>query len=442
LGLFDRLFQKEKKEVGPTDIRFGRYSDAYKETEQYDLWDQSLTLFEQKAYLDAYERFLQYLNDPSEENVEYERSDNILRFEIIQGSMKLVGESDGNKIRVEAKVARVKAISESLFRHLIEYNYQLRYCRFGLTRDNHVAIIFDSSNIDGSPYKLYYALKEAASHADKSDDLLIHEYDNVEYTNHDLFKHISDDRKSVKYEYLIREIQSALKVINVDKGGDDGHSGGKAYTLLSLAYRLDYLIKPEGYLMDRLEEINSIYFSNEITDVGDKIQMISKVYQSIINHDREVLLSEMYWVKSTFGITTPVNHDRIVNFIDGELANMDWYIENEHPDITKCIPEYIIGYALFHFAPPKPDKDLLELYWRTMEQNYFSRLGFSRSYKLPNGKFDKKAIKKAIKEIVQNNQDRYPNLDPNVERLRFGTTLAFAISYLRMIQQLDMTSRG
>ena len=107
LGLLDRLFRKEKKEEGPIDIRFGRYSDAYKETEQYDLWDQSLALFEQQSYLDAYERFLQYLTDPTEENIKYDRSDDLLTFEIIQGSKKLTGHSNNHKIRVETKIAKV-----------------------------------------------------------------------------------------------------------------------------------------------------------------------------------------------------------------------------------------------------------------------------------------------------------------------------------------------
>ena len=442
MGLLDRLFRKEKKQEGPIDIRFGRYSDAYKETEQYDLWDQSLALFEQQSYLDAYERFLQYLTDPTEENIKYDRSDDLLTFEIIQGSKKLTGHSNNHKIRVETKIAKVNAVSEPLLQYLLKYNYQLRYCRFGLTADSHIAIIFDTTTIDGSPYKLYYALKEAANHADKTDDLLIHDYEHIEHTDHDLFHHIPDKLKSVKFDYLIQEINHALELINSDKVNKEGFSGGKAYTLLSQAYRLDYLIKPEGYLMDRLEEINSIYFSNEIPEVEDKIKMISSEYQSILSHDRTTLLSEMYWTKSTFGITAPVNHDRIVNFIDGELSNMDWYLENEDTDIAKSIPEYIIGYALFHFAPPQPDLELLQLYWRITEHSYFNRLGFSETYVSPEGKFNRKAIKQAIQEVVGNNIDKYPFLDAEVTKLQYGTRTTFAKSYLRMIQDLDMTSTG
>jgi len=441
LGLFDRLFQKQKIDEGPTDIRFGRYSDAYKESEQYDLWDQSLALFEEQSYLDAYERFLQYLNDPAEENIIYQRTEASLTFEIIQGSKKLIGYSDGSKLKVEANVAKMNSASEALLRHLLEYNYQLRYCRFGLTEDHHIAIIFDTTTIDGSPYKLYYAFKEAANHADKIDDLLIHDYDNVEHTYHDLFHHITAAQKKVKYSYLTNEINKTIKLIESDKANQEGYNGGKAYALLSLAYRIDYLIKPEGYLMDRLEEINSIYFSNEITDVDQKIDMIKTEYRSILAHDPDTLQSEMYWVKSTFGITAPVNHDRIVNFIDGELANMDWYLEHEHETIAQSIPEYIIGYALFHFAPPKPDLDLLQLYLRITEHEYFHALGFTTIYIDEGLRYNRKAIKLAIEQVMDKNKDQFPNLDADVSSLQYGSRVAFAKSYLRMIQLMDLTRR-
>ncbi len=441
MGILDRLFQKRKKNQQPTEIRFGRYSDAYKEADQYDLWDQALKLFEQKDYLSAYERFLQYLNDPSEENIHYTRSGTRIDFEIIQGSNKLVGYCDSVELRVETKIAKINNLTAPLLRHLLEYNYQLRYCRFGLTADNHISIIFDSSTIDGSPYKLYYALKEVANHADKKDDLLIHDFDSVEYTDQELLHHISSSQKTIKYNYLINAINKTLALIEPDQDRTAGYSGGKAYALLSLTYRLDYLIKPEGFLMERLEEINRTYFSNEVADIDDKIKMIQSEYNTILDHDSTILQSEMYWVKSTFGITVSVNHDRIVNFIDGELSNMDWYLENEHHDIAQGIPEYIIGYVLFHFAPPKPDRQLLQLYLRITEEQYFAQLGFSTLYNGSDGKYNRRSIKRAIGNVVDDNDSVYPYLDPKVSILRFGSRAAFAISYLKMIKQLDMTKK-
>jgi len=438
MAILDLLFRKDKPDEGPDDVRFGRYSDAYKESAQYHHWDESLALFEKGEYLESYERFLDYLTDSDEQNVSYHRKDDLLHFEVIQGSKRLVGFSDGKKIRVETQIAKINQPSESLFKHLLEYNYELRFCRFGMSGE-HVVIIFDSTTIDGSPYKLYHALKEAANHADKKDDLIIYEYDEVEHVDHNLFHLIPVARKVVKYTYLIDQIKGTLAFLDSDAINEDSYTGGIAYALLSLAFKLDYLIKPEGYLMDRFEEINTIFFNNDIANVGDKIKLIKDEFRAILKVEPTLLQSEMYWVKSTFGITVPVGHDRIISFIEGELHNMDWYLENEHTVIAESIPAYIYGYALFHYAPPKPDLDLFQLFLRISEDEYFRKLGFNKAYIDAKGRYDRKAIKSAIQNIVEDNDDNYPHLNPDVSILQFGSKAAFAISYLKMIQGLDMT---
>ncbi|MBT8219971.1 MAG: hypothetical protein KJP00_09100, partial [Bacteroidia bacterium] len=64
MKLFDFLFSADNSDPDDPDIKFGRYSDAYKESDQYDLWDESLNAFDQKKYRKSYRLFLQYLNDP------------------------------------------------------------------------------------------------------------------------------------------------------------------------------------------------------------------------------------------------------------------------------------------------------------------------------------------------------------------------------------------
>jgi len=194
--------------------------------------------------------------------------------------------------------------------------------------------------------------------------------------------------------------------------------------------------------MDRFEGINAIFFDNEIADVGDKIKLIKDEFRAILKVEQSLLQSEMYWVKSTFGITVPVGHDRIISFIQGELQNMDWYLENEHEVIAESIPAYIIGYALFHFAPPKPDIDFFQLFMRISEDDYFRDLGFGRRYMNGKGQYNRKSIKSAIQKIVDDNDDQYPHLNPEISSLQFGSKGALAISYLKMIQRLDMTKKG
>lgn len=442
MKIFDFFFNSKRNERLDPDVRFGRYSDAYKESEQYDLWDEALVKFEQKNFAESYTLFLKYLNDPDFNNVSYSKNGDDVEFEIIQGSKKLVGYLKDKCVRVESQVAKINQMEEELLQYLLSYNYELRYSRFGITDDDHISIIFDSSTDDGSPYKLYYALKEVANHSDKQDDLLIYKYTSVEHTDSSLFHHISPEHKNLKYEYLISSISDCLSYIATNTSFVEEHSGGIAYLLLSLAYKLDYLIKPEGFLMDRFEEINSIYFNNEIKKTKDKIHRIIKEYTLILDRQEASLKEEMYWVKATFGITTPVNHDRIHSFIEGELNNMDWYEDNGYDRIAESIPGYIVGYILFHFAPPKPDLELIQFYYRVFESKFYKSLGFSQQfYDAKTNLFNRKQIKKAIKKIVKRNDQNYPNFNPNLSSLRFGSKVQFARTYLIMIQKLDMARK-
>ena len=148
----------------------------------------------------------------------------------------------------------------------------------------------------------------------------------------------------------------------------------------------------------------------------------------------------MYRVKSTFGITTPVNHDRVVSFIDGELNNMDWYKENRHIKVALSVPGYIVGYCLFNYAIPKPDKDLLHLYFQIIESEYFKSLGFTIEYYNPlENKFNKRNIKRSIEAIVEANKPKYTKLNPDLGSLKYTSLVDFAKSYLKMISNLDMT---
>ena len=132
MGLYDRFFAPPFQDEGPSDIRFGRYSDAFKEEAQYELWNKALSEFDQQRYLSSYEYFLDYLRDPSLDNVHYTKSSGRIEFEIVQGSKKLNGLLTDKMVGVVAKIAKMDRADVHLLQHLLEYNYQLRFCRFSI----------------------------------------------------------------------------------------------------------------------------------------------------------------------------------------------------------------------------------------------------------------------------------------------------------------------
>ena len=442
MGIFDRFFKGTAKyHRQRPDIIFGRYSDSYKPEAKYDAWDQALELFEQSHYLPAYQQLLEYLRDDEAENVKWWQDQRELRFDLLQGSKKLTGCADPRKVRAEARIAKATALDTGVMRRLLEKNYDLQYSHFALDPDQVLSIRFDTYTLDGSPYKLYYALKELAINADKQDDLLIDEFSEMEPVEISHLRALPDHLKVVKYDFLHQQIRAAIDYFRKGSLEARQYSGGIAYFLLNLCYKLDYLIKPEGSMMETLERINRRYFASDgQANTHTRNERLVAELEALIQRPRSDFYKEMYHGISTFGITNPVNHDRLIDFIEGELGNMDWYLENQHYEIAQAVPGYIVGYCLFHYALPKPDRDLFHLYYEITEAEYFRALGFSPwYYRAGSQQFNRKAIKAAVRAIAEENRRYYPKLQPEVGQLNYTSLPDFARSYLRMIQALDLT---
>ncbi len=440
MGFFDKFFGSTIEKIPQPAISFGRYSDSYKSKEQYAAWEKSLDLFEKQEYLASFSAFFTYLRDTKEKNVSFLEEKGAIQFELIQGSKKIIGFANRKKVKAEAKIAITENLNIGFMRRLMEENFKMRYSCFALDADNDITIVFETNVLDASPYKLYYALKEVATKADKLDDLLIDEFDALHHTDASLIEHATVLEKEAKYQFVISEIKDVLQEIENGKLNVNQYPGGIAYLLLNLSYKLDYLTVPEGMLMETLERLHRLYFTKDKKTNLQKNAILQKEYQQLVKQPKADFFKGMYRVKTSFGITKPVTHDRVVSFIDGELHQMDWYNDNGHYKVALAIPGYIVGYCLFNYAIPKPDKDLFYLYYQIMYGSFFEQLGFKLD--LVDHKqqtFNKKGIKRAIKEIVEANKEKYPNLSPNINQLSFDGQVKFAKSYLTMIRNLDLT---
>lgn len=443
MNFLKRLFSNSSKSKAPLPVRFGRYTDAYKTEKQYDAWDQSIQLFEKGDYLDAYEIFFDYLRDEKEENVKVEREKDTLVFQLSQGSRLIRGTATRQKVRAIAKVAKSNSAESLLMKRLLMQNFDLKYSRFCLDADEHIAIAFDTYSLDGSPYKLYYALKELATHADKQDDLLLDEFgESMESVESSPMTHLSIEEKEVKYTYLKKVLASTIDEVENSKLDTKAYAGGIAYLFLDLIYKLDFLVRPEGFMMEALERVHRLYFEKNESSKFEKNQQLLDELKKLESRSKEEYFKEMYTVVSTFGITTAVNYSRVVHFIEGELPNMDWYRKNGYDEVACAIPGYIVGYCLFNYAVPEPCKDFFQLYYQVVESNYFTALGYPRLYHPKQKQFNKKKIKKSIDAIEDVYSPWFKKLKPNHRLLQFDSKVSFCYSYLEMMRQMDMTKTG
>ena len=188
MGLKRWMFGSSE-EISP-DIKFGRYSDLYKDSSKKKSWDLALQASEANDYLNVYKHFIEYIRDDDAQNFASIKSDDdSLDFAFYQGS-KVINVCINNEfIEAEAKIAKCINPHLEVFRSLLEDNYTLRYCKYCLDEEQNLTMVFQSNHKDANPYKLYYGLKELATIADHKDDALINKYSEFEAINN---KHINN----------------------------------------------------------------------------------------------------------------------------------------------------------------------------------------------------------------------------------------------------------
>jgi hypothetical protein len=441
MNLLDMLFGTSSKAPKQPNVRFGRYTDSYKAPLQYEAWEASLDFFEKKEYLDSYRTFFEYLRDEKEDNVRWTVEDGVIEFELLQGSKRVSGRCNAQNFTAEAQIAHAEKLNVGFMRRLIESNYGMDFCRYALSPDNNIIVKFDTSTLDGSPYKLYHALKEVAINADKQDDLLLDEFPMLKALDRGSRTEISEAHKEIKYQFMMQKIQFVLNELEANRPDASRHAGMAAYMLLDLVYRIDYLTRPEGFVLETLETINDLFFENSSKTPFQKILEMRKTFQKILDRPKELIFKELYETKSTFGVIKPAPHEHLIALIDGEMKSLEEDVVPKYTYLGIAVPSYIIGSCLFLHALPRPIRELLELFYRVSESEYFSALGFMPSYyNVKMNTFDKKALTATIKKIKENNKAKYPNLNPDVRLLQFGSLAEFAASYLVLLKNIDVSN--
>ncbi len=439
--MFDKIFGRGKKKEPPVDpgIPFGRYSDNNKPVAKVTRWTDADNLFKEKKYPESFDAFFDYLKDNSEQNVVYERNGAEGRFQFYQGSKIVRGEFNTQELKAELMLARMPQPSVPVMRRLLEMNFILYYSRFALDNDR-LCMRFDSSIEAASPSKLYYGLKELATKGDKQDDLLVQDFSILETADSEHITTISSSEKEVKYDYLQKWIGQILDTIaSVDA---DKFSGGIAYMLLSLVYRIDYLIAPEGKLLNDLEKIAGIYFKKDERPVPEKNRDMVEAFKQLKARPKEEIFSYLFRSKYTFSIVAPQQYKTIADSIHGANHNMVWYRDNGYPFIATQISEYGISYCQYSYSQPRAITELFHLYMMVNYPEYFVALGYSIAYYDPkNNEFASPGIIERIKAIQEKWKDKYPNMDFKTANLRFDNLVNFDLSFTNEMEVLNMEAK-
>ncbi len=441
--MLDKLFGWGRKKDEPQDtgpaLSFGRYSDNNKPVAKVNRWADADNFFKEKKYPESFDAFFEYLRDDVAENVVYERNGQEGRFQLYQGSRIVRGQFDKDQVSAEVTLARMPQPSVPVMRRLLEMNFTLYYSRFAIDNDR-LCMRFDSATYAANPSKLYYGLKELATKADKQDDLLMQDFSMLETTDNEHITVIPAQEKEVKYAFTQKWIKETLEVIAAADA--DKFSGGIAYMLLSLAYRIDYLIMPEGNLLHELEKIPGIYFKKDDRQVTEKNRDMMEEFKKLQAKPKEEFVASLFRSKYTFSIVAPQQYKVVSDSIYGANQSMIWYRDNNHSFIASQVIEYGIAFCQYSYSLPKMITELFQLYMMVNYADFFTALGYKTIYyDAPKNEFRTSAIVEKIAEIQQRWKEKYPNADFKTSNLRFDNLVNFNFSFTNELQFLNMEGK-
>ena len=447
--------------VGQTDtndgikIRFGRYSDAHKTLEKYDSWARSTDFFEEKNYLQAYLEFFNYLLDDDESNLSYEavqinKDGNVTDFKINfilqQGSKVVRGFANSEEFVGEVKLVKMKdSLHVALGRRLMEMNYNLLYSGFSLDEEGVIWIRFTTNTVDSFAGKLYSGLREIAIRSDAQDDLLLNEFINqLEAIDDKHIEYLSEDHQQVKLRFLkkwITETLTEIKKLNAEQ-----LASAISYMLLTLLYRIDYLLTPEGTITAILEDIHKVvFYDTNRLPIQRNLYAINQFERIVALSDTE-LLPNFYETKSTFGISKPAYQQDIKEIIEKQVQAASWFDKNNQEEFTPFVFEYIAGYCLFNYGLPRPTKEFLHLYFQIIHADFFEALDakytFANKDNTKNGiSLEKNLITKRINFVLKTWEEMYPKLTEKKPKLSYKDFTKFSFDYFSFIKELKTSSQ-
>ncbi len=423
------------------NIRFGRYCDAYKTDSKLADWHQATQAFEQANYVESYTHFFNYLRDDVVKNVAFEVDEKGVNFNFFQGSKHIIGYATAEKVIASAKIAHCDSLGVGFMRRLLDRNATLLYSSFSLDESNDIVIRFTSLTVDCSPQKFYQALKELAITADKEDDILIRDFPLLRPVSNEHIRPIAAEVAQLKHSFLIannKRILTTATALDPKR-----YAGGAAFLMLDWAYKIDYLIAPEGFTMDICDKVHQHYFSGDSSiTLNDRTMLMQRELMQLNQLSLEKLEEELYTTISTFGISKAAALTEIIPLIDIQLPAIHHFILLRKPEIAEAIVGYVIGFCFFSYAIPKPVRRLFQLWYIISENQYFKSLGFRYDFYDSTTKTFSANNKANILAEMDFFHAKYaaafPHFHINKSKLNFTDISSFGYSLLAEIRTLNI----
>ncbi|MBQ3689581.1 MAG: hypothetical protein II937_06905 [Bacteroidales bacterium] len=437
--IFNNMKGRSKSLNSLSNIKFGRFAEPTETDELYELRTTAEDLYKAGNCLDAYVVFFNYLlllGGPavllsvSEDSSE-------LDFKLLQGSKVVCGTIGDKEVTAESVVAEFTGLNVALMRFLLNRNCQFAYSKFAV-KGNSIVIRQRCPIKDLSPQAFSDMLSEIAITADSCDQLLENEFEEIVPVDYENIIPLKSRELKAKIEFLrswIAECFSLLEEIESESQ--------KSYIVLSCVFKILYLISPEGILLNQFRDILDIYMEyspeeDNFSEVNYKMQEALKKIAAYSDLEIEKSLYKTYCVFPELEYRT---FNETAESFSTLLQLPVKCIELRKDSLVIPMCEYIVGYHLYRQGMAAPAMELLLIFWKTLNPEYFTALGFKEVYYDEASKepFDTKGIMLAIDKINKKYAETYPLFEFNISHVDFSSPTDFAYTFLFEFKNLQIT---
>jgi hypothetical protein len=430
MSLLDIFSSKKKSKnniLNPQDFFFGQYSGLEKNKLHYDYFQKAIQNYKAQNFLDAFEYFFRYLQNTDTENLAFTRDKSKIDFSLIQGSKIIRGLINEQDIYADAEIICFEDTETELMYKLLQVNYSLKYCKFAI-KNNIYNLKFHGITTDTNPESLYSALLEMAIYADKYDDLLINEFNNLNPVNTKHIHHIAGKKVNLRLKYL----QKLCKDIISTTGDNKNHNQATVthYKIINKLYAVNYLISPGGTIKNK---IRTLIDTSLKTDESKKLELNKKIKHDIdelLKSNETELKNDLQEIIKTFPEKEISDLSEIKNYIQQNLNKTrffsnDYLHENRNLIIKNTILSlpYKFGLTVTH------DKILLIL-WQYYYPDFFNETSFKNVFFTDSNQFDEKSIKNYISSVIRAGKNIGENVYFNINKLSFENEHMFLLSFL------------
>jgi hypothetical protein len=248
---------------------------------------------------------------------------------------------------------------------------------------------------------------------------------------------IPESEKNIKYKFYKKWIEETIKTVNLLN--EKSYEGGISYLLLSLVYKIDFFLLPEGNIVNELEKLSSNYFTDDGKTFIEKNNSLKDGLQKLNDETENKVIESFYKTISAFSVLNPTNFSPVLNIIKDNQKNIKYYIDNKNEKIALAIYEYIFGYCLYNYGMVKCVSHFFKLAMVLINYEYYLEITGSsgNKYFIDENKLDEKLIKDELNDEIKNSGTEYPELSLNTANLNFSSLLNLLHSFLKEIQNLN-----